>query len=615
MDIQPAHNNLKYYTQLKEEIIQDNRGKVDFFDKIDALDKVKWSLPKQMEELGWMHKVTSSDGRDAIRTATRALSGVFPRIKWRPVGDSEDDIDVANQYERILELLLKQASDRNEVPIQRDVVKSACKYDMVASQVTYIPYQKKVSEAYGIGGDVKRWERALQNGPFMVKFRDPRTVHKMRSDYGSKAVLYVTKQKLYKIMEHWGQDKFKALFKDDKAKDLFTPYTVYDITTDEDRFVWLEDTKEPFEIFSCARKEPFFGDWVVDSGGSNLDDDSEYMFEPLLASVVHSGQWETQNIVETLGVSLEIFKAAKPGAEINGPGADKVEIDYTQPDQPVKTPAGTSYKPLPSEPTDQAKFALADRIADRMNRSSVARILQDAQMPSNTAFSAINSVIGIASTMLTPHRMLAERNLANILKRMVEWVHYDGEPLVVVGDGKEIKLDEFDGGMEYILNPAYYDPKDVHITVELETDLPLDKQQKINAASAAVTTLGYSKEQALEDIGVPDPKRMMEKSMIENITQAVLDAKIMEIQGEAQAKVQAMIAQAQMAIQQAQMQTQQPTQQAPMSNTDFNAQGTNTGDMYTPGQGGLPPAMANPEQTFEDQSGFSRAGEAINNVG
>jgi hypothetical protein len=613
MDIKPASNDLRYYKSIKEELITVDKGRDEFFKKADMLDQVKWDLPPALSSLDWIHKVVSSDGRDSVRTATRTLSGVFPDIKWRPVSDKEADKKEANRYERILELMLKQASKRNEVPIQRDAVKSACQYDMVSAQVIYIPYQKKISESYGLGKDVRHFDAALRMGDFSVKFRKPAMVHTLKTDYGLAGVLYVTTQKLYKIRDHWGETKILDLYGKDKSKELFTEYTVYDYIDNNDRAVWIEAGKGDIELLLCKNELPFMGDWVIKSGGSNMDEDSMYMYEPLNASIILSRQWETQNIVETLGVSSEIFKAAKPGAIVTGPGADQVEVDYTDPAQAVKVPAGTTYQPTQAQPSDPAKFQLADRISDRMNRTSVARIMQDAQMPSNTAFSAINSVIGIASTMLTPHRILAEEALAGILTRMVEWVHYSKEPIVVVGDGRQMELDYTDNGAEYILDPVYFDPKDVNISVELTSDMPMDRQSKINAAAAAVNTLHYPVSRALEDIGIKDPEMVEKEWAIDQIQTTLIEAEKTRIMGQAQAEVQAMVAQAQMQIQQAQQEQQMAAQQSQMQSQDYNMQGTNTGDMYNPGQGGLPPAMANDQQTFEQQTGFSRAGEEINN--
>lgn len=610
MDIKPASNELKYYIEIKNELIAKDYGRDQFFDKADKLDQVKWELPSALKDLDWIHKTTSPDGRDANRTATRSLSGIFPRIKWRPVDDTEDSKKTANEYERMLELLLKQASRRNEVPIQRDAVKSACIYDMVSAQVTYIPFQKKISEAYGLGGDVRHWESALRGGPFSVKFRKPATVHVLRTDYGMSGVLYITTQKLYKICEHWGKEKFKDLIGTDSTKDMFTPYTVYDYIDNYDRCVWIESGKGEVEILRVRNELPFMGDWVVKSGGSNMEEDSMYMYEPLNASVILSGQWETQNIVETLGVSSEIFKASKPGAIITGPGADQVVQDFTDPAQPVKVPSGTTYEQAQSVPADPAKFQLADRIADRMQRSSVARILQDAQMPSNTAFSSINTVLGVASTMLTPHRMLAEEALAGILTRMVEWVHYDGNPLVVVGDGSRVELDYNDAGKEYIIDPALYDPKDVYVSVELTADMPLDKLQKINAASMAVSTLKYPVRKALEDIGESDPEMTMKEFYAEKMIDIEVNSYETKRMGEAQAYVNGLMQQQQMAAQQ-ELAAQQ---QGALQTADLNQQGANTGEGFNPGMGGLPPAMADPSQTFEAQSGMTRAGEELNNV-
>lgn len=237
-------------------------------------------------------------------------------------------------------------------------------------------------------------------------------------------------------------------------------------------------------------------------------------------------------------------------------------------------------------------------------------------MPSNVAFSAINTVMATASSNLRPHLELAQEALAEILTLMIKWVVYTEEPVVLMGSGKAISNELTDAGMEYVIDPATIDINSIDITVELTPDLPTDKLQKINGANLAVNSLGYSYESALEDIGVMDPQAMMKRSKLEKIENAKVDAEIMRtISGPAQAEVQGQIAmaqmQAQMAQQQMMAQQQQNNQAGSMAEQMGNMPGGNTGQGFDQSMGGTPSAMGNPGQTFEGQTGMTRGGEQI----
>jgi hypothetical protein len=609
--MEKSEHKLKYYKEIAAEMIAVDRPRNEFFQKIDKIDKVEWELPPELLNLGWVKTYKTSDGCDAIRTATRVISGMKPRIKFRPMADNDLSKKDANMMERALDILLNQASKRNHIRIERDVAKLAVKYDMVCAQVIDIDYQKKISKQYKLGGG--NWDYRSSKGRFAVKFRDPRTVHTRYSDYGQEAILYVYKQKLQQIVDFWGKDKFADLIGDAKPVNMYMEYTVCDYTDSVNRCVWVEGGKEDIEILNCLHNMPFIP-WVAIGGGTNVEDESKYMYEPLLKSQVLSDSWEIQNIVESLGITDVIVHASMPKGIKSGTDPDRVEVDYSQPGGDILAPTGTDYKPIPPAPMDQAKLAIADRISNNNSRSSIPRILQDAQMPSNVAFSAINTVMSTASSNLRPHLELAQEALAEILTLMMKWIHYSEEPVTVFGSGVQISAEMTDAGTEYVIDPATFMPEDIDISVEMTPDLPVDKLQKINGANLAVSALGYSIESALEDIGVMDAAKMMKQSTLEKLEKAIIDADIMRIQGQAQADVQGMIAEAQSKVQmaqQAQMQQEQAAQPQGMGDVMQNLPGGNTGQGFNPGMGGIPPAMGNDGQTFEGQTGMDRSGGQI----
>jgi len=600
---------LKYYVDIATQMIANDAGKTELFDYIDNAEKCKWDLPKSMDELGWMHKVVSTAARDAIKTSTRTLSGTRPRYKFAPLANNPETKKAANEMERMISTLMQKSSRRNQVPIERDACFCALKYDCVAAQVIYIPYQKKIAKEYKIG-NVDELEMAEKDGPFVVKFMNPKSVYARYNTYGLSAVLYVYRQKLIDIQEFWGEQKITGM---DKDKDLFTYYDVYDYTDKKNRVVWFDNDKE---LMRMEHGLPFMP-WAVRAGGTNIEDESKYTYQPLLASMALAKSWDTINILETLGVSSEIKRASKPAGIKEGPNPESIGVDYTDATQDVEVPPGHKYTPIDPTPADNDKFNVADRFLDHFSNSAVPRILQDAQFSANTAFGAINTQVQIASSVLRPHKELAEFALADIATLMLNWVHFLKEPITFMGEGLPTgNVKENDFGIEYKLDPQYFDPKELNITVILDAEKPLDKQQLANTGIMCVRDLKMSTESALETMGVEDPEMEIKKHYIESVYETVVEAEKQRILNKVQIEYQQAVSDIQqnaVAKQQAATETSQTaTDQGDLMNEEL--QGANTGMGMNPGMGGQTPMEVNPGQTFEGQNGTDRSGGAINGI-
>ncbi len=601
--------DLKYYVDIAKQMESDDTGRDALFNYIDSAEKCLWDLPREMAELGWLHKVVSTEAMDAIRTGTRMLSGTRPRYKFMPLANNTATKKSANEMERMIGTLMQKASRRNQVSIERDASFCALKYDCVAVQVDYLPYQKKIAKDWGIGNETEL-EMAERQGPFVVKFMNPKSVHVRYSRYGLSAVLYTYRQKLIDIRECWGEGRTLIDGREPTTGELYTYYTVYDYTDKLNRVVWFNEDHE------LIRKEhglPFMP-WAVKAGGTNIEEDSKYTYQPLLASMARSESWETINILETLGVSGEIRKASKPAGKKIGPNPESVTKDYTDPSQDVLVPPGHDYQALPVEPADNEKFNISDRMINKFKASAVPQVLQDAQMPSNTAFAAINTVVQIASSVLKPHKELAENAIADIATLMLNWIHFMKEPIAFTGEGLyKIGPKTNDAGVDYVLSPEYYDPKELNIVVELDAEKPLDKQQLINTGIMAHRDLRVPLENALETAGYEDPEMLVKQYYIEELFNTFMEAEKQKILGkvanELQAEAQALVAQSQP--------VETPTQQTPTTSGDLlnnELMNANTGEGFNPGMGGQPPAEVNPSQTFEGQNGMDRSGGGINGL-
>jgi len=93
---------LEYYQGVAQEMVEADRGRDKMLRAMDDMWHNRWSLPQEIADLRWIHKVVSTDPHDAIRAGTRVLSSVAPRIKVHPMGLNEDTRETADKIERAL---------------------------------------------------------------------------------------------------------------------------------------------------------------------------------------------------------------------------------------------------------------------------------------------------------------------------------------------------------------------------------------------------------------------------------------------------------------------------------------------------------------------------------
>ena len=57
-------------------MVQGDTKRDEMFRAMDAMWQGDWSLPQELAELRWIHKVVSTDPHDAVRAGSRVLSSV-----------------------------------------------------------------------------------------------------------------------------------------------------------------------------------------------------------------------------------------------------------------------------------------------------------------------------------------------------------------------------------------------------------------------------------------------------------------------------------------------------------------------------------------------------------
>ena len=519
--------NLGYFQSLAEKMIAADAQRDHMLRAMDDMWHNRWALPPNVAGLKWIHKVVSSDPHDAIRAGARVLSSVAPRLTVQPLGAGEDNRAQAEQIERALAWNFRNASRRRQASVLRDVVLSALLYDEVVAQVIYLPKQLEAQKQFQV--ERLRVYAAGRFGPFAIIVRNPQQVHVSYSDWMPEAVLMKKVVTVQEALDFWGKKatllekqsgrlprRGKASARNDGAMAYCTIYDYMDL---EQRAVWavpqIDSSSLAAPVGSAEagaveilREEHGLGflPWAAKVGGTTLAEGGQQRI-PLLYSIFTSGQWDTQNIVETLLASEVIAYAAAPRLKVEGP-SDAVEVDYGEPGRPAYVPPGHTLSSMAPPGMDQGLAAIAQRVAERIGKSTVPRVLQTGEFPPGTAFATLNLATQSGIKALAPYKELAEEALAEVFTLMLNWLQHSGQPLEAVdgrrGHGQRLSIDAADlAGLV--------------VDVELTADVPTDRMARINAASMAVRDLGYSRERALEQIGETDARAVMRQAAAEHL--------------------------------------------------------------------------------------------------
>jgi hypothetical protein len=601
--------------EIVKDMVAEDKDRDLMFEGIDDMFRNKWNLPKQLRIRQWIRKVTSTDAHDQIRAATRILSNLKETIRFNPYSDALDDKNKANIIEKALKWNYVNSSKRRRSAIRRDIVMSAIKYDAVFMQTVYLPYQYKIA-----GMDEDRKKLIDRFGPFVVNIFNPHNCHVRFSNYMPEEIVVIHKKKKKDIIDEWGKaaSKLKSNTKIDDGDELI----VADYTNTTTRGVWCYENDmmdDNFTIIDPSKDEgkhkiPFLS-WVARVGGTTLEDDPAHQYIPLLYAAYNAKQWITQNIIETLAMSQAIAKSDSNKLAFGGPGADDVYVDWTEPSQNITLPPGVNVTQLQQSPLDKQLLDLAQFLQQALDKSGVSRMLQGGNLPPGTSFATYSLVSQASLGSVTPYKELAELAISDMLTQFLQWCHFQGKTL----EGYGLETGRYgDIGVKYTVTPQDYKPEDICIEVELNPDLPTDKNQRINGAVMSVERLGVSQEEVLEQLGYPDPQRIQKEKFMEQLQAAMAQAEIQRVLTPPKLDEAAALQQIQIDAQK-QLQAGAPAQQVPpQAPSGPNAQQMPPpggpqglppqlqGEGMNPAEGGSAPQEFAPEATFEGQTGESR---------
>jgi hypothetical protein len=496
-------------------------------------------------------------------------------------------------------------------------------YDEVVGQIIHLPTQIKMIGK--LGGNPNRQKAALRYGDFAVLLRNPKTVYTRYSDYMLEAVMYASIKRPEEIQAFWNNDQLEAIINSDMApKDwvvldyvdyfrrvvfCYPGTTIEQISPGGTFHIGDDDSGTDMAAITLmnAPWELDFLPWAAVIGGTTLESKPENARFPLLYGVLKSDQWNNTNIIGTLMMSEAIAEAARPDVIRQGISPDSIEATYGQPGGTWDVPAGHEVTPMPPGQLDPALREALDRQLTDMSRATIPSVLVTAEALPDEPFAGFNQRIQQAMASLMPYKFLAERWFEEAYRLMLYWAEETNTPIQGYNpDEEESQL--------YIINPADIKKDRVYLSVALQQDVPIDKQQRMQTAIAAATNLKIPTRDILEMLGETDPERKINEWMHEQMDNAYFQGVLQHITFQAQQAIEetqqvaAFEAQMQVQAQQAQEQLAQQGQPQQQGGVEQGVEGA----AFDPSQGGQPAAQAIEGVGSQPQTtGVTQGGEDV----
>lgn len=600
--------SLKTIQTLAKQCIEDDKLLHGIYNQYENMVHGRWNLPDGLTAAG-IHKVVISDPYDAMNSLRRILARDIPKFKVHPIAPTEGSKAVANRLEKGLVWMYKQAAERRDTDLTADLAWSVGLYGQGIGQVVYLPNEIEAREAFK--GDTRGLQDALQDGPFLVETHNPKYVHIIRNSYGLQGVLTKKILRATEAMSFWGEyagslkRKIDKMSDDERYKAYVTQYdywekgkrTVWCLISEHANTIMEPDDKSAVKIMVEEDYGLPFLPWFARLTGSGLEQETKDKIQPMLKTLVDTGLYETQNTLETMIMSKAIKLYGRPTLVEEGPNPAESQVDYAPENlaDTLKAPPGNTVRPLDQQVLDQALLAMSDRGSSRIDKSTVARLLQTGEFPSGMAATAINIVTQSAVESIGPFRRATEFCIADIAKLMLRHIHADGKPLVLDGASDAAQL---------IIGPNDINPQYLYLEAELTSVGPSDDVALANAAQMWAN-IGMSQEKIFERAGNTDPREVIKQRHREQFEEALHQSKLADIARDTAAKDAQMQMQLQMQMMQAQAAAQPQQQVAQTAGSGMSGQGVN------PAAGGMSAVNPGGNATFEAMRGTTRDGTPL----
>jgi hypothetical protein len=495
---------------------------------IDRMVNTDYELPAKLKELDWMKTWRSTWPADAIRAGQTALSALEPRIRILPMGNKEEDRRMVNDWEKIVKWQMYLADLRRPV-FRADIMGSSLRYGMIVGNVIHLPTQRLALKATK-GKSAIRNRAVTRAGDYVISIKNPQSVHCEWSDLGLERVAYVVIMEAQQIVDFWGskagwlQRAIETGDVDRKENYVLVDYSDYDV-----RLVWCykgDDTttvEMGRQIIDWTNQYPYLN-WIGVIGGTDLEQARERKANPLLATLVRSENWLTENLLRSMQASEGIVQFASPRLKRMGPNPRSVRGRYGIPGGTWDVPSLHDVQPMPRDGLDPAARELVAMFSAELERTTVSRVLMTSESMPGETYSGFNMRVQSALGQIMPYKLLGENftTLAGI--NMVLQAHYTGHE--IKGWVKKGPKSE---GYWASIKPKDVDPEKLYMIVKYRADVPTDRQQVVNTALMMAKGLPVGMVQILEELGYDDPEEQMDEFEKDRLREAITQARTQRI--------------------------------------------------------------------------------------
>ncbi len=592
-----------------QDMVDRDNDRDEMFKAIDDMIHGNYDFPDiDPEYQAGLYKVVSSDPHDSVRSTQRNLSATEPIFSIKTLIPDSDNRKTAEEMEEAIKWAYELASYRKMEGLTETINWEVSKYAMIAGQVMYLPYEIEARRAFG--GDVGKLEYASMFGPFAVAIHNAKDVHYQYSEWGLERVLLKKVMPTIELIHLWG-DKAKKVNKAHK-KNNSEWATLFDLQEFGKRWVWAvlhaekdmvrDVTENGIDIVAGEATGLNFIPWSIRISGNTSESDTSHQVIPMLKSVVDTKQWNAQCDLDSL-IMTKVIKLHYRAGLLQEGGTEPAQIVGTAEEPVAMVPPGATLKPNPLEPYDIGMEQLADRVAARIDKSTVPRQLQTGAFPSGTPMGSVNIIAEMGLQTIAPYRVTAEKFIADIGWQMLAWIKAVGEPLELNGVG---------AGRQVIIDPAEYEMNNLFLRCKLQPREPLDVVARTNAARMMIE-MGIPRSRAYEVMHISDTQRVQEEAKIEAVDGVVFEGELGKIQAGYESEIQVIVGQAQIKLSILAAQAEAGLQQQPQSleQQSVEQQGMG-GPGMDAGQGGTPPGPGmGPEGNREQVTGQTPDGTPL----
>ena len=577
-------SNLNYYNGLWEEMIRNDKEKVDHYKKIDQVIEFGLKLPPHLSEMKWMRNIQSTLPAEIMVVGTKTLTTIGPKAFIQPLNSNAETIKLANEKEQNILWQFQQMEKRAKHGMLGDAIESALRYDAVTSFTVPVEWQMKGH----VGTKPSRYKAAMNNGGFMELIENPKDIHSRFSPLGLDKVLNAKVMRAQDAILFYPEaTKLKAAM-EEETLELYV--SVYDYWDYDKRILRISKPTEHTNLSSAFGGDTIINEnmelpflpWTIVEGGTSLATGAAHMARPILSPIVHANQLELQLIVQSMAFAEATGYAAAPRAKITSLDGETIEVSYGEIQSKIILKPGEAYEQLIPPPIDSNLLVIFDRIEASFNRLAGLKALASLDSPSGTAFATVNAQIKVATAALAPPKKLAERALSSMAENMLRWTSHTGQELLGYGFG------DGDLGKEYKIRPEHIDTKEIYVDVTLSHHIPTDELQQINAVTILMKEVGISFIDAAKKLDIPNPEELQARYRQEQFDNAEIAIAIKMMNAEADLAIQAKQMQLQMGAEQAMQQQQQPPQQGGGPNPESASQARLAGDSFAPNRTGAP---------------------------